>query len=356
MIKGIRRELELRRGYLAGIPIDTIYFGGGTPSLLNESEMESIMDTIVRLFTLTDDLEITLEANPDDLSAPKLQSLKRMGVNRLSIGVQSFQNSTLKYLNRVHDRKQGLSSINQARDKGFENISIDLIYGIPDQPPGRWSRDLEEAMELMPEHLSCYCLTIEKRTVFGVLRKRGQLQEISDQQSAQEYQAMAQLLAEHEYLQYEISNFCQPGKISRHNSNYWKQIPYLGVGPGAHSFDLNSRQFNITSNGKYITEIATGKVPATTEKLTQTDRVNEIILTGLRTMWGVDLQLLLSQFGCDLVRENLRLVERYVEGGLIQLQDKRLCLTEKGKLLADTISADFFLDEEGDQMKQTERA
>ena len=188
-------------------------------------------------------------------------------------------------------------------------------------------------------------MTIEKSTVFGVWRKRGELKEVTDHQSANEYQSMTQLLSHSNYLHYEISNFCLPGKISGHNSNYWKQIPYLGLGPGAHSFDLQSRQFNVSSNGQYISEIGKKRVPATVEKLGQVDRINEIILTGLRTIWGVDLQLLQSDFGCDLVQENLQLVKRYSEGGFIELKDSHLYLTETGKLLADQISGDFFLDD-----------
>lgn len=346
MIQAIKEEMELRQKYLGAASIDTIYLGGGTPSLLKPNEIDSLMDTISRLFTLSDAVEITLEANPDDLTTAKLRSLKKNGVNRLSIGIQSFQNPTLKYLNRIHDSEQGLSCFHEARQEGFDNLSIDLIYGIPGQEPGRWARDLDQAMAIAPEHLSCYCLTIEKRTVFGVWRQRGQLKEITDDQSVEEYRSMVQLLTAHNYLHYEISNFCLPGKISRHNSNYWKQIPYMGVGPGAHSFDVHSRQFNISSNGKYISGIAKRQLPFTIEKLNRSDRINEVILTGLRTTWGVDLGLLQSDFGYDLVQENLPLVKRYSEARFIKLEDNCLYLTETGKLLADRISADLFLDGE----------
>ncbi len=345
--------MELRRHYLGQTDVDTIYLGGGTPSLLQGSQLRYLIDSISNCYKLADDTEITLEANPDDLTLPKLRTLKEIGVNRLSIGIQSFENSTLKYLNRIHDATQALACLEKARSVGFDNLSMDLIYGIPSQSRLRWSRDLKQAIDIKPEHLSCYCLTIEENTVFGDRRRREQLIEVPDKQSEEEYQLMTEMLTGSNYVHYEISNFCLPRKMSRHNSNYWKQIPYLGLGPGAHSFDVRSRQSNISSNGKYMAEIALGKLPCKIEKLNPADRINEILLTGLRTMWGVDLHQLKSDFGWDLVQENRQLVDRYSRGGFIQIEENRLFLTDAGKLLADQISADLFLEDNdtGDQNK-----
>ena len=333
----------MQQDYLVDQTVDTIYFGGGTPSILDGPELEALIKAASDHFQIGPEPEITLEANPDDLTPAKLSLLKDLGINRLSIGIQSFEDSTLKYLNRLHDSNQALNCLHEARKIGFDNLSIDLIYGIPNQDSERWSNDLARAMIEQPEHISSYCLTIEDKTVFGVWQRRGMFRAASDEQSAEEYQLMKQTLADNGYEQYEISNFCQPGMLSRHNSNYWRQVPYLGVGPGAHSFNITSRQFNLASNGKYLAEMSKGRIPVQIETLSRAERVNEVILTGLRTRWGIDLDLLQDEFGYELLKENQPVVQKYQDAEMLIESSGSLILTAKGQLLADQIAADLFI-------------
>jgi len=328
---------------VAGETINTIYFGGGTPSLLTQKQIESIFNTIARNYHLAGKPEITLEANPDDLSAQKLHDLKSSGINRLSIGVQSFDDEVLKFLNRAHNAGEAKRSILEAQEIGVENISIDLIYAIPNRNDALWQKDIEHALSLRPKHISSYCLTIEPQTVFGHRANKGLLKPMDDEVEARQFEILLNELEIGGFEQYEVSNFCQPGFESKHNSSYWKQQIYLGVGPSAHSYNLENRQFNISHNKKYIDSVTNGKVPFTLDKLTREDMINDYLLTTLRTKWGADIKRLKSDFDYDLLVENRSYIDELLHNGLASLRNDCLVLSKDGLLLADKISSDLFI-------------
>ncbi|WPP53150.1 radical SAM family heme chaperone HemW [Catalinimonas niigatensis] len=342
MVEAIILELSIQKNYLEG-KINTIYFGGGTPSLLSAEELSKLLDTIFKNFSVSENAEITLEANPDDLNAKKLQMLKSSGINRLSIGIQSFHEPHLKFLNRAHTASEASSCVQQAQDAGFDNISIDLIYAIPSEDHMIWEKDLEQAVSLHPQHISSYCLTIEDKTVFGNWLKKGRLKEIGENYSAEQFEMLLQTLQTYGYQQYEISNFCLPDYHSRHNSNYWCRDQYLGVGPGAHSYDGHHRQYNISNNSLYLKSMEKKQIPFEKEVLSPQDQINEYIMTGLRTQWGCDLQKIAQEYHYDLWKENKIYLEGLLRDQKVILQDQHLILTNKGKLLADRIASDLFI-------------
>lgn len=342
MVDMLCREIELRKDYLPQSTVSTIYFGGGTPSLLNRTELEKIMQKIHAHFSIDPQAEVTLEANPDDLNESRLSDLREAGVNRLSIGIQSFHDPFLEYMNRAHQASQAESVVKIAQDKGFDNISIDLIYGIPSKDHTLWERDLEKALALQVQHISSYCLTIEPNTVFGRRKQKGQLAAEDEEFNAQQFERLVTALEEAGFEQYEVSNFSKPGFISRHNSNYWTGEFYLGIGPGAHSFDGRSRQSNIENNTKYMSCLAQDKIPFSIEILDPKTKANEYIMTRLRTKWGIDREVLESQFGIPF--ENIRyIIEKYLKAGLVQQEKTTIKLTKKGLLLADKITEDLFI-------------
>lgn len=343
MIPALLKEIRLRQDYLKNQPVSTIYFGGGTPSLLSGEIVEDILHAIRHTFLLSEQLEVTLEANPDDLTYERLREFASAGINRLSIGIQSFDDKVLRYLNRAHTGSQARESIAVARDVGFRNISIDLIYAIPEASEGRWQRDLKEALEIFPEHISTYGLTIEPGTVFGHQLKSRQLSPVPEEQAAGEYEELMDKLIQAGYDHYEISNFALPGHRSRHNTSYWQGKSYLGIGPGAHSYNGVSRQHNIPNNGRYIDALRQEEIPAIREDLSELDKANEYLLTSLRTSWGIDTKFLASQFRLDLFAQQGEYISRLMEGGLIFEEESKIILTNKGKLLADQITEDLFL-------------
>ncbi len=343
MGKAILEEIRMRGDYLGKQSVSTIYFGGGTPSLLPAVYISSILSLIRRSFFLTEYTEITLEANPDDLSHDKLKMFYDLGINRLSIGVQSFDNDVLKFINRAHSRQQALDCIEDARKIGFRNINIDLIHSIPGSRPDRWQRDLEIILDIFPEHISSYGLTIEPGTVFGKWQKEKRLIPLEEDMAASEYELLINHLQRAGYEHYEISNFALPGHRSKHNMSYWLGDHYLGIGPGAHSYNGTSRQYNITNNARYIKAIHNKELPATFETLTRLDQANEYLLTSLRTSWGIDLKVLREKFDLNLLNEQETYLKRLIEGGLLMQQNDHLILTDKGKLLADQITEDLFL-------------
>lgn len=342
LVAALVRELELQKSYLSGTPLDTVYFGGGTPSLLTEPELDALSEAIHRNFSVKKTAEITLEANPDDLTVEKLRALRRVGVNRLSVGIQSFDEGHLRHLHRLHSATEGEASVRRAQDAGFENLSIDLIYAIPAEGHGIWESDLQKATALGVPHLSAYCLTIEPQTVFGNWLRRKKIRPIDETFAAVQFEMLTEHLQTHGYEHYEISNFALPGRYSRHNTSYWRQEPYLGVGPSAHSFDgATSRQFNVAHNARYVEAIGRGEIPAEVEILSEKDRVNEYLLTGLRTHWGCDLAFLkkISETGHALV---LALVPPFVERGWVIFDEDTLRLTSAGKLFADRVASELF--------------
>lgn len=335
-------EATLRKDYLLDQVVHTIYFGGGTPSILPLSEIEKILSHLKNTFRVDSNAEITLEANPDDLTSLTLDAWRKMGINRLSIGIQSFDAATLTFLNRVHSRQEAIEGVLRARQAGFHNINVDLIYAIPGRDKQILSHDLDVFRELNPEHISAYSLTIEEKTVFGRWAEKKKLAPESEEENANQFELVRDYLTAAGYDHYEISNYARPGFISKHNSNYWKHETYLGLGPGAHSFNGHSRQANVAHNARYPPIIFKGVPAGETEILTAQEKVNEFLLTGLRTQWGCNLHFLKATFGFDLAARHPGYIESLVSQQLVYLQGNCLLLTKKGQLMADKIASDFF--------------
>jgi len=343
MMDSITVELKLRKDYLKGEAVDTVYFGGGTPSLVPAEYLEKILDQIAQLFPGRKQ-EVTLEANPDDLNPQALANWKSLGIDRLSLGIQSFQDQILKAYNRAHTSKEAKQAIQLARAAGFEKFSIDLIYGYPHSDHRLWQLDLKEALRLDPGHLSAYSLTIEPKTTFGNWTKKGKFSPAEDEFVAQQFEWLQERCDKAGYLQYEISNFSRPNQAAIHNSNYWKRSPYLGIGPSAHSFDGSSRGFNPSSNASYTKALSAGALPFVLEQLTPTESINEEILTGLRTSWGLDTGSLEDRYHLDILEIKKGPISKLTELGMIHTLGKTLTLTRKGQLLADSIASDIFID------------
>ena len=342
MIEMICQEIALQKDYLSQKSISSIYFGGGTPSLLEINELDKILNEINKYFFVEKSAEITLEANPDDLVKSKLVLLKNSGINRLSIGIQTFDNNQLKYMNRAHNAIQAKKSVSKAQEVGFQNISIDLIYGIPSPDHKIWENDLSKALDLGVQHISSYCLTIEPTTTFGKRRLKGTLLPENEEYNAQQFELLQDTLTTNGFEHYEVSNFCLPTYLSKHNTSYWQDQNYLGVGPGAHSYNGTSRQYNIENNLKYINELIHKKIPFTLENLDTTTKANEYIMTRLRTKWGIDSDYLLKNFGITFESyENT--VNKYKKTGLLELENNSIKLTKKGLLFADKITEDLFI-------------
>lgn len=342
LLTALAHETEIQRSYLQE-PVDTVYFGGGTPSLADPAEIGILLQKVRSVFQVEPDAEITLEANPDDLTPLKLQGLRDEGVNRLSIGIQSFDERVLRFLNRAHDHVAARNCIPIARGAGFSNISIDLIYAIPGQSYEQWKNNVTQAIALEPEHISAYSLTIEEKTVFGNWSAKGKLVPVGDDLSAEQFDLLIDLLEKAGYEHYEISNFARPGFQSRHNSSYWKQEKYLGIGPSAHSYNGVSRQFNVANNYQYVSAIREERVPFTIEQLSRVDQVNDYLLTTLRTSWGTDLARLRDIMEYDLLETRKTYIEALIRNGYAVVAQDHLVLTRKGKFLADKISSDLFL-------------
>ncbi|MCZ6692635.1 MAG: radical SAM family heme chaperone HemW [Bacteroidetes bacterium] len=342
LVKALCKELVLQKNYLEGLPIHTIYFGGGTPSVLTRQELKALFETIKACFPVVNNPEITLEANPDDLNEKKLFEMRSQGINRLSIGVQSFHGPTLKYLNRSHNEQQALNSLFEARKQGFQNINLDLIYGIPGHDHIHWRNDLEKTMAFKPSHLSAYCLTIENRTVFGNWYQKGKLIPVDDDFSVRQLEMLQEISGRYGYEQYEISNFALPKYQSQHNSNYWMQVPYLGIGPGAHSYNGKIRQFNVRNLAKYLGFLEIDRIPCQIEVLQRKDHINEYIMNSLRTKSGCNLKKLKEEYDFDLINACHPQLDKFKKLSLITYSQQLLRLTDKGKLLADTITSEFF--------------
>jgi oxygen-independent coproporphyrinogen-3 oxidase len=338
----LKKEIGLRSAYLGTDQVQTIYLGGGTPSLLSGEELNLIFKELHTHFNIAADAEITLEANPDDLSLAKLDELKRSQVNRLSIGIQSFREEDLQMMNRAHSAAEAADCVKKAQDKGFSNISIDLIYGIPGLTEEDWRKNLQAAAALQVTHLSSYCLTIEPRTAMASFIKKGKMAPVNDELSASHFRILKEEMRWNEFVHYEISNFGKEGFFSKHNSNYWKGTHYLGLGPSAHSFNGYSRQWNVSNNNVYIRGLETGQLTSESETLTSQQQYNEYVMTSLRTIWGCDLNLINQRFGLKMMNHCNEEAEFYIHsGGLIQ-KGSVLLLSDEGMLIADRIAADLF--------------
>lgn len=344
MVKAICTEASLRKNFILE-PINTIYFGGGTPSLLSVSELDTILTTLKEHYKIITDAEITLEANPDDISADKLNQWLKAGINRLSIGIQSFFEEDLQWMNRAHNALQAKDCIEQARTAGFSNLTIDLIYGTPGLTNERWQQNIQTALSLDIPHLSCYALTVEPNTALDHMVRKGQKKDVDADLQATHFNILTQTLEAEGFEHYEISNFAKPGFRSQHNSSYWQGKPYLGLGPSSHSFDgAFTRQWNISNNPLYISSLQQGIIPFESETLTITQKINEYLMTSLRTMEGISLSFLQNNWGEERVHDIMRSAEPHLDQLNIQLKDQHLILTPKGKFLADGIAADLFVE------------
>ncbi|MGD1846432.1 MAG: radical SAM family heme chaperone HemW [Salibacteraceae bacterium] len=342
MVNALIQELESRKDYLEDAPVETIYFGGGTPSLLEPKHVDRIFETIFRLFPVVERPEITLEANPDDLKGEYLKFLTESPVNRLSIGVQSFLEEDLKTMNRAHSAAEAHACIDKCRDAGFDDLSIDLMYGLPDRTKADWIENLEKALQYRPEHLSAYCLTVETGTALAHQVKKGKVTPADDQAAKEQ---MAELTRQFEaagYEHYEISNLAREGRYARHNTAYWFGKSYLGIGPSAHSFNGQSRQWNVANNVHYLKALNAGESPAEKEELTFTDRFNERVLLSLRTIWGLDLENIERDFGKTALHHLRKESRFYLQKGHLEERENRFFVTSEGKSMADRIASDLF--------------
>jgi len=342
-LKALLSEAELRKDYDGAESISTIYFGGGTPSVLQVSEIKMILGYLKKNFNIESGSEITFEINPDDVTQEYLEHLKQEGINRISMGVQSWDDNDLKLLNRRHTGAQALNAVDQALKTGFNNVTIDLIYGIPGMTSEKWASNLERALSTGITHLSAYHLTIETDTVFGKMKDRGLLHEIDEEESTSQFNLLIDKMETAGFIHYEISNFGKPGYFSIHNTNYWKQVPYLGLGPSAHSFNRYSRQWNIRDLKKYISYIKKGKNFFKREELDMKTRFNEYIITSLRTMWGIDLEFVEKTFekeGYDYV---INLAGKFIGYGMMKQEKNTLVLSNQGKMISDNIISEFMM-------------
>jgi oxygen-independent coproporphyrinogen-3 oxidase len=342
-IDALLKEASLRRDYLENETVSTIYIGGGTPSVFSVKDLEKILNQINNIFRLSEDCEITFEMNPDDVQPVYLEGLRNCKVNRISLGIQSWRDSDLKMLNRRHDSEGAVKALRNTLDAGFDNVTIDLIYGIPGMTLKDWESNLDFSFSFDIKHLSAYHLTIEPGTVFGKMLEKGLISEIDENDSAAQFNTLIEKSENAGFIQYEISNFGKPGYFSLHNSNYWKQVSYLGLGPSAHSFNGYSRQWNIHDLKGYIKSVNTGKPFFESEELDIKKRFNEYIMTSLRTMWGIDLEYVEESFekeGYDYV---INLSGKYRDYGLMKLEKNSLVLTNQGKLISDNIISEFMM-------------
>lgn len=341
LLQALIKEISLQKNYLQGQTIETIYFGGGTPSILQESELNHLLDAIHSNHTVASDAEITLEANPDDLDKAKITALRQTPINRFSIGIQSFFDDDLLWMNRVHRGEEAEASVKRAQDAGFENITIDLIYGYPLLSEYKWKTNLDKTFELGVPHVSAYSMTVEPKTALASFINKKVYPPLNEQQSARQFEQLADAMATHGFEHYEISNFCKPGHYSRHNANYWRGVKYLGIGPSAHAYNGDSRQWNVANNAKYIHSIENNIIPAEIEVLTEENRLNEYIMTSLRTMWGLDLDKL-NAIAPASATVLLKAAYIYFDRGWITRKENIIYLTQTGKLYADAIAADLF--------------
>ncbi len=333
LIAALVKEVVLQKDYLGNEIIETIYFGGGTPSLCTKAEIGNIIATVCSTHSVAENAEITLEANPDDITTTKLTDWKEAGINRLSIGIQSFFEEDLRWMNRAHNAKQAMDSLQLAIQQ-FDNITIDLIYGTPQLTNEKWKKNVETALSLNIPHLSCYALTVEPKTPLDKMIKQHQSEDIDPGKQSEQFLLLMQWMEEAGYEHYEISNFAKPRWRSRHNSSYWQGAHYLGLGPSAHSFNGKERQWNISNNTIYIESISKDIVPFEKEILTDAQKKNEYIMTSLRTIEGLDTGIA----GKELLAKS----KRFIDGGLMKLDNQSLVLTKEGKLLADGIAAELF--------------
>ena len=347
LLSAIAKEIKLQKDYLSNENIETIYFGGGTPSLLSGDEVSVLVEEIQKNFKVITNSEITLEANPDDLNLKKLKEFRNTEINRFSIGVQSFFDEDLKWMNRAHAAVEADNAIKRAQDFGFENLSIDLIYGFSLLTNEKWRINIEKAVEFQIPHISSYNLTVEPKTALAKFINSGKEKNVDDAQSAIQFQILMETLENNGFEHYEISNFAKPNRYAKHNTNYWKGISYLGIGPSAHSFNKESRQWNVSNNAKYLADLKLNKIPFEKEFLSKNDKFNEYLMTSLRTMWGLDLDKISTDFGTDYKNYVLNNSQEFLENEQLIINNQNIKLSATGKLFADAIAAELFITKDG---------
>ncbi|WP_370390638.1 radical SAM family heme chaperone HemW [uncultured Winogradskyella sp.] len=341
LLAALKKELQLRKNEFEDTTVETIYFGGGTPSLLSQNELEEILDSVYDNYSIVNNAEITLEANPDDLSKSKILDLSKSAVNRLSIGVQSFFDADLKLMNRAHSAVEAELSLELARDY-FNNISIDLIYGIPGASNEQWTQNIEKALSFKVPHISSYALTVEPKTALASFIEKGLVENVDDEKAHDQFHLLKAKLEDEGFVHYELSNFGKEGYFSQNNSAYWQGKPYLGIGPSAHSFNGIQRGWNVRNNTKYIKTLQQNQLPIEQETLTTTDRYNEYIMTGLRTIWGVSLDKIKNDFGTIYLDYLFEQAQVFINEHLLYIDDSHLRVTKKGQFLSDGIASQLF--------------
>lgn len=344
LILALQKEIALRADYLTDKTIPSIYFGGGTPSLLTADDIQYLIAEVARHFQIANDAEITLEANPDDLDKAKVDALRHTPINRFSIGIQSFYEEDLRWMNRAHNASEAEASIKRVQDAGLENITADLIYGYPLLTNAKWTSNMRRLLDFDIPHISSYAMTIEEKTALAHFIRQGKTAPIQESQSAEQMNMLIDTLAGHGFEHYEISNFARNGQYAKHNTSYWQGRHYLGIGPSAHSFNGRSRSWNIANNARYIEGITTESPVYETEQLSDDDRFNEYVMTSLRTMWGIDLEKVKVDFGSDAVQHLRTHGTLFVEQQDVEwVQERFFRLTSKGKLIADFIASELFI-------------
>ena len=342
MVSALAKEIEKRKSESSDEIVETIYFGGGTPSVLSSHEINFLIDTVYLHYAVAENPEITLEANPDDLSMERIAELANSKVNRLSIGIQSFFEDDLKMMNRAHNAEEAKASLAEAV-KHFDNISVDLIYGIPGMSNQKWQQNINTALSFGIPHISSYALTVEPKTALNKLIQTGKITAPKDEVAQEHFEILVDTLQANGFVHYELSNFGKPDYFSKNNSAYWLGKKYIGIGPSAHSYDGISRSWNIANNSLYLQAIAKGELPNEVEILSVSDRYNEYIMTGLRTIWGVSLQKILDDFGQEYLDYLNKQVKKFTDDGLVIIEGDILKASSKGKFLADGIASDLFL-------------
>jgi oxygen-independent coproporphyrinogen-3 oxidase len=336
-LSAVVEEMAMRKDYMGGETVETVYFGGGTPSILTPSDFGKVFDAIYRLFRVTEGAEITLEANPDDMTPAYVSSLRRLPFNRISMGVQSFNDEDLRFLRRRHTAMQAIEAVGICREQGYNNISIDLIYGIPGQTPDTWEANLKEALRLDTPHISAYLLTYEEGTPLYRMKEEGRIQPVDEDVSLSLFEHLTDSLTDAGYLHYEISNFAQPGRLSLHNSGYWTGKQYLGIGPSAHSYDTQSRQWNVASLRRYTEGIEKGLPDTESEHLDANTKYNEYVMTGLRTRQGISLAYIRATFGEHKYQYCRKQAQTFINSGLLNEENNQYRLSKKGLFVSDNI-------------------
>ncbi len=342
MVDAICWEIKMKQDRISG-QVGSIYLGGGTPSILSQAALQKIFDTINRTFSVDSNAEITIETNPDDLTVSKLRELRQLPVNRFSVGIQSFFDEDLIWMNRAHQAEEAENCIKRSQDAGFENLSLDLIYGYPLLTDSKWLSNIQKTIELEVPHVSAYALTVEPKTALAHAIRNKKQTPVSDSQSAAQFVILMDHLIAAGFEHYEISNLAKPGCYAVHNTNYWRGVDYIGIGPSAHGFDGQNRYMNPANNAQYMEVLAQNKLPEIVEELSLNDRFNEYIMTSLRTMWGTDLKKIKADFGADFLEETNHNLKAFEDKDWLIIQDDQIKLSESGKLFADHIASELFI-------------